>query len=498
MPIGNSRISRSHSPSLRNWEAPPPMLAERMRADAELEMGWGRLIFGHTFEDMEVLADRLRTEPPGTRNIAFYLRDPHVLLASSPQEFFLDPSHTFRLWAHQYRTAHRIPRGITIRRLATLADAGEANRILAARSMVTWDPEYMVATKAEPAKVVFLAESTEDGQLVGTVTGVDHVRAFDDPENGSSLWCLAVDPQAKTPGVGLALVRHLVEHYFTRGRQYVDLSVMHDNHQAIALYQKLGFRRVPVFAVKLKNAINEALFTAPEPEERLNPYARIIVDEARRRGIAVEIVDSEIPLFRLELGGRAVTCHESLSELTSSIAFLRCDDKRLTRRVLAGAGLRVPAQQAADGAASDRTFLEEHGRIVVKPARGEQGRGVSVDVRTVEDLQAAYAEAATTADEVVLEEYIDGEDLRVIVIGNEMVAAAVRRPPRVVGNGKHDLRTLVEKYNRRREAATGGESRVPPASSMTPATTGIRSSRRVKGSPSDASPTSTPAGPSTT
>ena len=51
----------------------------------------------------------------------------------------------------------------------------------------------------------------------------------------------------------------------------MDLSVMHDNVNAIALYEKLGFQRVPVFALKTKNSINEKLYVGPPPDERLNP-----------------------------------------------------------------------------------------------------------------------------------------------------------------------------------------------------------------------------------
>src|SRR3546814_7837707 len=82
----------------------------------------------------------------------------------------------------------------------------------------------------------------ETGQVIGTVMGVDHKRAFDDPENGSSLWSLAVDPQTSHPGVGEALVRQLAERFQARGRSFMDLSVVHDNKEANALYEKLGFR----------------------------------------------------------------------------------------------------------------------------------------------------------------------------------------------------------------------------------------------------------------
>jgi hypothetical protein len=65
---------------------------------------------------------------------------------------------------------------------------------------------------------------------------------------------------------------------------------MHDNEQAIRLYERLGFERAPVFALKNKNAYNEPLFMACRPTESLNPYAMIINNEPRRRGIGIEIV----------------------------------------------------------------------------------------------------------------------------------------------------------------------------------------------------------------
>ena len=90
-----------------------------------------------------------------------------------------------------------------------------------------------------------VAVRDDDGTVVGTVTGVDHLRLFADPENGSSLWTLAVDPASSLPGVGAALTGALARIYRDRDRAYMDLSVAHDNAAAIALYEKLGFARVP-------------------------------------------------------------------------------------------------------------------------------------------------------------------------------------------------------------------------------------------------------------
>jgi hypothetical protein len=75
-------------------------------------------------------------------------------------------------------------------------------------------------------------------------------------------------------------------------RAFMDLSVMHDNARPSTFTRSSASPRA-VFTVKRKNAINEKLFTGAPPEEELNPYARIIVDEARRRGIGVEVIDAE-------------------------------------------------------------------------------------------------------------------------------------------------------------------------------------------------------------
>ena len=440
---------------------PPVQAGEGPTPNAILDCGWGRLLFAQTFETAEPLIEALRAEGPERRDIAFYVRNPHVLLASAPQEVFLDPSHTYRLDLATYRASRRQSRGFTVRRLTSEMDAGAVNDIYAKRKMVQVPPDFFWSRRDDRTITYFVAEDMATGAVIGTVTGVNHVRAFADPECGSSLWCLAVDPQATQPGIGEALVRRLAEHFKTQGLAYMDLSVLHDNDQAIALYEKLGFRRVHFFGVKRKNPINEALFVGPSDDHDLNPYARIIVDEARRRGIHTEILDAEGGLFRLNWGGRSVKCRESLSELTSAVALSICDDKRMTRRIVEAAGVRVPVRIDPDNPSAIDAALERFGSLVVKPARGEQGQGVAVGLTTMSEIQTALTRARRICSEVLIEEQVQGEDLRLVVIDYKVVACALRRPPRVIGDGRSTLRALIEHQSRRRSAATGGESAIP-------------------------------------
>jgi len=440
----------------------PPNWDGRIRSNVALDCGWGRLLFGQTFSEASELAACIRAEGPGRRDIAFYIMDPHVVLAAAPQELFLDPSHTYRLDLKAYEPAKTKPRGFYIRRLSSIQDADEVNRIYSSRGMVTVPPDFFWSKRDSRPITYFVAEDETTGAIIGTVTGVDHLAAFGDVEHGSSLWCLAVDPQATQPGIGEALVRRLAEHFKERNSAFMDLSVMHDNEQAIALYEKLGFVRWATFTVKRKNVINERLFTeTPYDDEALNPYARIITDEARRRGIGVDIIDAEGGFFRLTYGGRSVVCRESLTALTTAIAMSICDDKRVTRRIVEAAGVRVPEQVTADSDDIARRFMEKHDAVVVKPARGEQGRGVAVGLRDWAAAQTAIDMARTLCNDVVVEEFVEGIDLRIIVIDYRVVAAAVRKPAAVIGNGSATVRELIERQSRRRSAATGGESTIP-------------------------------------
>jgi len=456
------RLKRMREQGLKPPITGPGNSQETAPTNVTIDCGWGRLIFGQTFKDPEKVIAALQEELPERRDIAVYIRNPHVVLANAPQDVFLDPSHTFRLDLGTYRASSRPPKGFFIRRLTSQSDAEAINRIYAARGMVTVPPEFFWAKRDARAICYFVAEDEATGDVLGTVTGVDHNRAFDDPERGSSLWCLAVDPQTRQPGVGEALVRRLIEYFAARGASYLDLSVLHDNEQAISLYEKLGFERVPFFSVKRKNPINETLFTGHEIDAALNPYAKIIVREARRRGIHVEVTDAEGGFFRLTYGGRSIRCRESLSELTSAVSMSMCDDKAVTRRIVNEAGVRVPEQIVSTAPAAEiETFLKRHGRVVVKPARGEQGRGIAVGLTKMAEIEAAVTEARKISDVVLIEEFVEGKDLRLVVINYRLVAAAVRRPAFVVGDGQKTIRSLIEKQSRRRSAGTGGESKIP-------------------------------------
>lgn len=204
----------------------------------------------------------------------------------------------------------------------------------------------------------------------------------------------------------------------------------------------------------------------------MNIYAQILVDEAEKRGITAKVLDEEANLYLLAYDGKEVVCRESLTDHTSAIAVALCDDKSLTRRCLQRAGLRVPRQNSFTLSPDDvreqtagwngaLRCLRDWERVVVKPCRGEQGRGITVDLSSEEELESGLLRAAQLSGDIVVEEFVEGHDVRVIVIDHRFVAAIERRPAFVVGNGRDTIRQLIELRNGELEACTGGESHIP-------------------------------------
>ncbi|PRC51301.1 N-acetylglutaminylglutamine synthetase, partial [Mycobacterium sp. ITM-2017-0098] len=89
------------------------------------------------------------------------------------------------------------PSGFHIRSLESRDDADEMNRVYVRCGMVPAPTDVLWDNHRDQIVDGFLvAVRDEDGTVLGTVTGVDHQALFSDPEAGSSLWTLAVDPAA--------------------------------------------------------------------------------------------------------------------------------------------------------------------------------------------------------------------------------------------------------------------------------------------------------------
>ena len=178
----------------------------------------------------------------------------------------------------------------------------------------------------------------------------------------------------------------------------------------------------------------------------LGPSTAAIVDAATARRIPhIRLIEGG-NLVQLGYGARQQRIWTAETDRTSAIAEGISRDKDLTKRLLAECGVPVPEGRVVESVDDAWEAALEIGLpVVVKPTDANHARGVSLDVRTRAELEAAFRLAAREGSEVMVERYIPGTEHRVLVVGGRMVAASRGECAWITGDGQHTVRELIER-----------------------------------------------------
>jgi len=173
-----------------------------------------------------------------------------------------------------------------------------------------------------------------------------------------------------------------------------------------------------------------------------------VVSAAERRGIPALRITDEANLFQLGWGSRQKRLQATITGATNSIAVGIASDKQLTKTLLDQAGCPVPAGATVTTLAeAQRVARRLDGPATIKPLDANQGKGVTTICATPEEVERAFEHARKYSRHVIVEEFLEGRDYRVLVTGCKIAAASWRRPPCVTGDGKATVRELVELEN---------------------------------------------------
>ncbi len=177
--------------------------------------------------------------------------------------------------------------------------------------------------------------------------------------------------------------------------------------------------------------------------------AQAIFDELCRHGLVVDIVNRDRGLLSFHDGNRQRFIHSTKPDTSGSIGVMISDNKQLAQQIAASLGIRAPESVVDPDEKAARDFLHSNAPLVAKPLDGAHGNGVVLNI-TDDDQLATACRAARTAsrgDRIILQQQVAGNDIRILVIGDQVGAAAVRRPAEIVGDGVSTVRQRIEYEN---------------------------------------------------
>jgi cyanophycin synthetase len=192
--------------------------------------------------------------------------------------------------------------------------------------------------------------------------------------------------------------------------------------------------------------------------ERLGPSTEAIVKEAEKR---------DIPCARLDKTGMMMLgqgCHQKIicCTLTGQTSCLGADiarNKENTKEILAASLIPVPRGKIVASLQELSTaILELNFPIALKPLSGNQGRGITTNIRTPEKAIEAFKIAKKFCEYIIVERYIKGIDYRLLVINYSLIAAVKRTPAMVTGDGIKTIQELVEDINANPERGQGHQN----------------------------------------
>ncbi|MGB7413648.1 MAG: cyanophycin synthetase, partial [Thermosynechococcaceae cyanobacterium] len=194
-------------------------------------------------------------------------------------------------------------------------------------------------------------------------------------------------------------------------------------------------------------------------EATLGASTEALVREAEALGIPWMELE-KCDLFQFGYGKYQKRLQAALTSHTNVLGVELACDKERTKEILTRMGAPVPLGKVVYAFSELEDAIDDLGGypIVVKPLDGNHGRGITIDIKSVEQAEVAYDRAKAVSAGVIVEHFYQGRDHRILVVNHKVVAVAERVPAHVIGNGKDAIATLVEQENQDHRRGEGHDN----------------------------------------
>lgn len=181
-----------------------------------------------------------------------------------------------------------------------------------------------------------------------------------------------------------------------------------------------------------------------------NEFNDFLCEYAEKKGIICEKVDKGAEFVLLKKGGKKKLIYGGVvTDQSAATGYVLSKNKFFTHEYLKKNKYPVLPKIRTNKYSEAEKFLNKHKVVVVKPPFLKQGKGISVNLKTKKDLRQAWNLARKYAGNIIVEKFFAGEDLRVLVIDYKHVFAVKRYPAYVMGDGKSNIKKLIEIKNRK-------------------------------------------------
>ena len=181
--------------------------------------------------------------------------------------------------------------------------------------------------------------------------------------------------------------------------------------------------------------------------DMLGPSTLGIVEEATRRGIPFQRLNGA-SFVQLGYGVKQRRIQATMTDRTSALGVEIADEKLRTKSLLEQAGIPTAEGSLVESLEEAECAAEDIGYpVAVKPEIGNHGRGITACVSNQAEMGVAFASAVRICTDVIVEKSLVGLDFRVLVIDGKSVAAALREPAHVIGDGTSSIRQLIDQVN---------------------------------------------------
>jgi cyanophycin synthetase len=180
---------------------------------------------------------------------------------------------------------------------------------------------------------------------------------------------------------------------------------------------------------------------------RFGPSTGSLVEEAETRDIPFIRLNDQ-SLVQLGYGVYQKRIQATTTANTNMIAVDIAANKHATKGLLGEMGVPVPKGYKIRDLDELKDVVERVGfPVVIKPLDGNHGKGATVGINTIEDAETAFEKAKEYSRQIIVEQQLQGDDYRALVVNNRLIAVAKRVPAQVIGDGKSTVQELIDKTN---------------------------------------------------